>query len=47
MIDTNLMKFPEEKVQKLMSHYKEILSLLGEDPEREGGSTGGGDFTLS
>ena len=26
----------EEKVQKLMSHYKEILSLLGEDPEREG-----------
>lgn len=29
MIDTNLMKFPEEKVQKLMSHYKEILSLLG------------------
>ena len=30
------MKFPEEKVQKLMSHYKEILSLLGEDPEREG-----------
>lgn len=36
MIDTNLMKFPEEKVQKLMSHYKEILSLLGEDPEREG-----------
>lgn len=36
MIDTNLMKFPEEKVQKLMSHYKEILSLLGENPEREG-----------
>ena len=36
MIDTNLMHFPEEKVQKLMSHYKEILSLLGEDPEREG-----------
>ena len=36
MIDTNLMKFPEEKVQKLMSHYKEILSLLGKDPEREG-----------
>ena len=35
MIDTNLMHFPEEKVQKLMSHYKEILSLLGEDPERE------------
>ena len=36
MIDTNLLKFPEEKVQKLMAHYKEILSLLGEDPEREG-----------
>ena len=36
MIDTNLMHFPEEKVLKLMSHYKEILSLLGEDPEREG-----------
>ena len=35
MIDTNLMKFPEEKVQKLMSHYKEILSLLGEDPDRK------------
>ena len=36
MIDTNLLKFPEEKVQKLMAHYKEILSLLDEDPEREG-----------
>ena len=36
MIDTDLLKFPEEKVQKLMAHYKEILSLLGEDPEREG-----------
>lgn len=29
MIDTNLMKFPEEKVQKLMSHYKEILLYWG------------------
>ena len=36
MIDTNLLSFPEEKVQKLMAHYKEILALLGEDPEREG-----------
>lgn len=36
MIDTNLMKWPEEKVQALMTHYKEILTLLGEDPEREG-----------
>lgn len=30
------MKWPEEKVQALMTHYKEILTLLGEDPEREG-----------
>ena len=36
MIDTNLLSFPEEKVQQLMSHYKEILTLLGEDPAREG-----------
>ncbi len=36
MIDTDLLDFPEEKVRKLMSHYKEILSLLGEDPGREG-----------
>ena len=30
------MKWPEEKVQALMTHYKEILTLLGEDPDREG-----------
>lgn len=36
MIDTNLLSFPEEKVQKLMMHYKEILAILGEDTEREG-----------
>ncbi len=36
MIDTNLLKFPEEKVQKLMYHYHEILATLGEDPQREG-----------
>ena len=36
MIDTNLLKFPENKIQVLMSHYREILSILGEDPEREG-----------
>ena len=35
MIDTDLLKFPEEKVQKLMAHYKEILALLGEDTERK------------
>ena len=28
MIDTNLMKFPEEKVQKLMSHYKDVKVCL-------------------
>lgn len=26
----------DEKTQKLADHYKEILKLLGEDPEREG-----------
>ena len=36
MIDTNLMQWPAEKVEQLMGHYREILSLLGEDPEREG-----------
>lgn len=30
------MKWPEDKVQQLMGHYREILQLLGEDPEREG-----------
>ena len=35
MIDTDLLSFPEEKVRKLMAHYKEILTLLGEDPARE------------
>ncbi|MDD4141491.1 MAG: GTP cyclohydrolase I FolE [Bacteroidales bacterium] len=28
--------YDEEKLEKLKYHYKEILSLLGEDPEREG-----------
>ena len=36
MMTTDMINWPEEKVQKLMGHYKEILSLLGEDPEREG-----------
>ena len=36
MTDTNLMNWPEDKVQKLMEHYKDILTLLGEEPEREG-----------
>ena len=35
MTDTNSINWPE-KVEKLVGHYKEILSLLGEDPEREG-----------
>ena len=25
-----------EKIEALMGHYREILRLLGEDPEREG-----------
>lgn len=29
-------EFEKEKVEKLKVHYKAILSLLGEDPEREG-----------
>ena len=36
MTDTNSINWPQEKVEKLVGHYKEILSLLGEDPEREG-----------
>ena len=36
MTDTNLINWPQEKVEKLVGHYKEILSLLDEDPEREG-----------
>ncbi len=36
MIDTNLLNFPEDKVRELMSHYKEILRILGEDTGREG-----------
>lgn len=28
--------FSEEKIAKLAEHYREILTLLGEDPEREG-----------
>ena len=34
MTDTNSINWPQEKVEKLVGHYKEILSLLGEDPER-------------
>ena len=29
-------KFAPEKLEKLQQHYKEILKLIGEDPEREG-----------
>lgn len=28
--------YNEERIQKLMGHYREILRLLGEDPDREG-----------
>lgn len=28
--------YNEEKIQELMAHYREILRLLGEDPDREG-----------
>ena len=35
-MNQNPMEWNEEKISKLMGHYKEILSLLGEDPEREG-----------
>lgn len=36
MIDTNLLQFPQDKVEQLMYHYQEILTLLGEDAGREG-----------
>lgn len=36
MTELNHMEWSEEKINKLMGHYKEILSILGEDPEREG-----------
>ncbi|MDE5881490.1 MAG: GTP cyclohydrolase I FolE [Muribaculaceae bacterium] len=29
-------KYDEEKVEAIASHYREIIRLLGEDPEREG-----------
>lgn len=29
-------QYDEETTRKLMGHYKDILGLLGEDPEREG-----------
>ena len=28
--------YNQEKIDELMVHYREILRLLGEDPEREG-----------
>lgn len=31
-----IQQFDEEKTNKIAAHYKEILSLLGEDAEREG-----------
>lgn len=36
MSDTILQNFSEDKVAKLMQHYKAILSIIGENPEREG-----------
>ena len=30
------MTWPADKVHRLMGHYREILTLLGEDPTREG-----------
>ena len=36
MIDNSSMIWPEEKIERLKGHYAEILSLLGEDPTREG-----------
>lgn len=35
-MNQNPMEWNEEKISKLMGHYKEILSLLGENPDREG-----------
>lgn len=32
----DVFEFDQEKVEELKKHYKVILSLLGEDPEREG-----------
>ena len=29
-------RYDDERIEKLAYHYREILSLLGEDPEREG-----------
>ena len=28
--------YNQEKIDELMVHYREILRLLGEDPDREG-----------
>ena len=33
--------YPEETTRSLSAHYREILSLLGEDAEREGLDTDG------
>lgn len=36
MAYTKIEHYDEDTTQKLASHYKEILSLIGEDPDREG-----------
>lgn len=36
MIETSQMEWPEDKLEGLKGHYKEIISLLGEDVDREG-----------
>ncbi|NLO72201.1 MAG: GTP cyclohydrolase I FolE [Porphyromonadaceae bacterium] len=34
--ESNLIKFDKEKTELLVPKYKEILDILGEDPDREG-----------
>jgi len=36
MAYTKIEQYDEDTTQKLASHYKEILGLIGEDPSREG-----------
>jgi len=36
MAYTKIENYDEEVTQKLAAHYKEVLSLIGEDPTREG-----------
>jgi GTP cyclohydrolase I len=36
MAYTKIEQYDEETTQKIASHYREILQLIGEDPDREG-----------